>query len=140
MGGTITVFGRNRAIDAALGDAVSAASAMYLALSTALPASPESATLANFNTHEITTSGYSRQAVTWNAPSGGTVTNAGTVDFGAFSADPPEVSHVFECDTSTGTSGNVIAFWSLDTARDAGDGDIIRISPTDLSMSVDSCP
>jgi len=140
MSGQLTTYGRNRAINAGVGNQEAATSAMYLALATALPASPQTATLAAFGSAEITTGGYDRQAVTWNSASGGTITNSGTVLFGDFTADPPSVDYIFECDTSSGTTGNVMAYWTLDESVDAGNGDYIQISPDDLKLAVDTCP
>lgn len=139
MTGQLTTFGRNRAINAGIGNAESAASAMYLALSTALPAGPGTATLASFVALEVTTSGYARQAITWSGASGGTISNAGTVLFGAFGADPPNIPYLFECDTSIGSFGDVLAYWTLGTALDAADGDYIQFAPGDVIMAVDAC-
>ena len=139
MTGQLTQFGANRAVRAGVGQAVGAASAMYLALATAEPASPDTATLLTFNGNEISTPGYSRQVVTWTSPSGdpSQIASAAIVEFGPFEADPPSVSHLFLCDTSIGTSGNVLAYWTLDSPCDAADGDSIRIAPGDLTISVD---
>jgi len=140
MTGQLTQYGRNRAINAGVGNQEAATSAMYLALATALPATPQTATLAAFGSVEITTGGYDRQAITWNSASGGTITNSGTVLFGQFSADPPSVEYIFECDTSSGSTGNVMAYWTLDEAVDAGNGDYIQFAPDDISLAVDTCP
>ena len=140
MTGQLTTYGRNRAINAGVGNAEAATSAMYLALATALPASPQTATLGDFDDHEITTGGYDRQAVTWASASGGSIANDGTILFGQFSADPPSVQYAFECDTSSGSTGNVMAYWTLDEAVDANNGDFIQISPTDLVLAIDTCP
>ncbi len=140
MTGQLTTFGRNRAVNAGVGNSEAATSSMHMALATALPTGPGTATLASFAAHEITTSGYSRQPVTWAAASGGTIANSGTVLFGQFTADPPNVGYCWECDTSIGTTGDVIAYWTLGTALDAANGDYIQFSPGDISMAVDACP
>ena len=139
MTGQLTTLARNRAINAGIGNAESAVATKYLALATALPTGPGTATLASFAAHEISTSGYSRQEVTWGGVSGGTVYNSGTVLYGVFTADPPNVTHCWETDTSIGTSGNVLAYWTLGTALDAASGDYIQFSPNDISMAVDAC-
>lgn len=140
MTGQLTLYGRNRAINAGVGNQEAATSAMYLALATALPTGPGTAALSSFQAHEISTSGYDRQAITWNSASGGTITNSGTILFGQFTADPPSVQYAFECDTSSGSVGDTIAYWTLDEAVDANNGDYIQISPTDLKIAVDTCP
>ena len=139
MTGQLTTYARNRAVNAGVGNSESAIATQYLALATALPTGPGTATLASFNAHEITTGGYSRQAITWASPSGGTIAHSGTVLFGAFSADPPSVAYIWECDTSTGTTGNVIAYWTLDDPLDAASVDYIQFSPGEIEMAVDAC-
>lgn len=139
MSGQLTQFGANRAVAAGVGQTVTAASGMYVALATALPAGPDTATLAQFAANELTTAGYQRQAITWDAPSGdpSNVQNAALIEFGPFSADPPSVQTIFLCDTSIGTSGNVMAYWTADDARDGVAGDTLRIAAGDLDISVD---
>ena len=139
MTGQLTLYGRQRAINAGIGNSESAISTKYLAMATALPTGPGTATLASFAAHEITTGGYSRQSITFNTPTGGTVDNAGTVLYGVFSGDPPNIPYIWECDTSTGTTGNVIAYWTLDAPLDANSGDYIQFSPGDITMAVDAC-
>jgi hypothetical protein len=140
MTGQLTTTGRNRAINAGIGNSESAVATKYLALATALPTGPGTATLASFAAHELTTGGYSRQEITFaSSPSGGTIAHSGTVLFGAFSADPPEVAYCWQCDTSTGTTGSVIAYWTLDTPLDAASGDFIQFSPGEIKMAVDAC-
>lgn len=140
MSGQLTQWGANRAVQAGVGQAVAASPGMYLALATALPASPDTATLADFVTAgEITTAGYSRQGVTWSTPGGdpSEVSNGAVVTYGPYTADPPEVTHCFLCDTSIGTSGNVLAYWELTTPRDALTGDYQFFGVDDLAISVD---
>jgi hypothetical protein len=139
MSGELTQFGANRAVVAGVGKAQAATSAMYVALATALPAGPDTATLASFVANEITTGGYSRQVVDWTSPTGdpSKVANDDIILFGEFSADPPEVGYAFLTDTSIGDLGNVMAYWTLDTPRDAATGDYIRFASGELTMSVD---
>lgn len=139
MSGQLTQAGANRAVQAGVGKTQSAAAGMYLALATALPAGPDTATLAAFGSVEVTTAGYSRQAVDWTAPSGdpSNIENDAAIEFGTFSADPPSITHVFLSDASIGTSGSVYAYWELDTARDGASGDIARFAAGDLDISVD---
>jgi hypothetical protein len=112
---------------------------MYLGLGTALPTGPDTATLAAYGSVEISTAGYVRQVVDWTEPSGdpSEIANDAEVIFGPFEADPPPVQYLFLCDTSIGTSGNVMAYWEADAERDAGNGDSIRVAAGDLTISVD---
>ncbi len=139
MSGELTQTGANRAVQAGVGQAQSAAAAMYMALATAQPAGPDVATLAAFGSMEITTAGYARQSVTWAAPSGdpSAVSNDATITFGPFTADPPEVGYCFLCTVDSGDSGDVLAYWTLTTARDVGNGDSLHFSAGDLVLSVD---
>lgn len=139
MSGQLTQFGANRAVMAGVGQDVTATAAMYLALITALPAGPDTATLANFAANELATAGYSRQEVDWTSVSGdpSLIANDAEIVFGPFTADPAAVQYLFLTDTSIGTSGNVMAYWTGDAEQDAGNGDSIRIAAGDLTISVD---
>jgi hypothetical protein len=140
MTGQLTQFGANRAVAAGVGNQIAATSAIYLALATALPATPGTATLAAFAAEEITTGGYSRQAVTWGTVTAGTIPSSGNIIFGPFSADPPNVTHAFLTDTSIGTTGNVMAYWQWTVARDVESGDSLVVGSGDLTMNVGACP
>lgn len=136
MAGNLTQHGHVRAVTAGVGGAVNAAPAVYLCLATAQPATPGTATLAVFAGNELTTTGYARQAISWGAPgTAGTITNVGAITY-SFGADPPTVTHVFACDTSTGTNGTVLAYWTLATALNASASDEIQVASADLKMSV----
>jgi hypothetical protein len=139
MSGQLTQFGANRAVQAGVGTAVSAAAGCYLALTTGVAANPDTATLATWAALEIGTAGYARQAVTWTPVSGdpSSVGNWTELTFGPFSADPPEVTHAFICDVTSGSTGNVMAYWELTTARDVGIGAKLRVNLGDLTMTVD---
>ena len=139
MAGQLTQFGANRAVQAGVGVNVAATAAMYIALATAEAATPDVATLASFAANEISTAGYSRQEVTFASPSGdpSAISNDAAITFGPYTADPPEVTHCFLCDTSIGTSGNVMAYWTLTTPRNANDGDTQFFGVGDLNISVD---
>jgi hypothetical protein len=139
MSGQLTQFGANRAVQAGVGVAQAATAAMYLALATAEAASPDTATLATWAAGEIATAGYSRQEVAWGSPSGdpSQIANDAAIEFGPFTADPPEVTHCFLCDTSIGTTGNVMAYWALTAPRDAANGDTLTFGVGGLTISVD---
>jgi hypothetical protein len=136
MAGNMTQHGHIRAVVAGVGGAINAAAAVYVALATAEPAGPGTATLAVFAGNELTTTGYARQAVSWGAPgTAGTINNVSALTY-SFTDNPPEVTHCFACDTSTGTSGTVLAYWTLATALNASPSDEIRFAATDLEMVV----
>ncbi len=139
MSGELTQTGANRAVQAGVGLAQSAAAAMFVALSTADPAGPDTATLAAFGSVEVTAAGYARQSVTWAAPSGdpSAVSNDATITFGPFTADPPEVGYCFLCTVDSGDVGDVLAYWTLTAPRNVSSGDTLYFSTGDLSLSVD---
>lgn len=139
MAGELTQVGANRAVQAGVGQAQAAAAGMYIALATAQPGTPDTATLADFAANEITTAGYARQAVSWTSPSGdpSEIANNAAIEFGPFTADPPEVGYCFLCTASTGTSGDVLAYWTLDTPRNAAVNDYLRFAAGALEISVD---
>jgi hypothetical protein len=137
--GHLTNMGKYRAVAAALGDAASAVAGAYLGLLTALPASPETVTLATFNATELTTAGYARKGVTWATSMlvAGTHGNSSDLSFGPFTANPPAVNAVFLCTAVSGTTGDVLAYWSPTFAIDATTNDTIDIAAGDLTMTVD---
>lgn len=136
MTSKLTQHAHMRAVSAGIGGAINAAAALYIALATAEPAAPGTSTLAQFAANEITTTGYQRQAVSWGAPgTAGTIANVSQLTY-TFEDDPPEVTHIFECDTSIGTSGTVLAYWALDSALDAAADDHIIFPAGSITMSV----
>ena len=91
---------------------------------------------------ELTTpasNGYSRQTVTWSAPTGdpSSTGNSGTITFGPFSADLGNVTHCALVSASTGTAGDLIWYWTADTAKDPANGDSITIASGALTMTAD---
>lgn len=121
-------------LDAASGRATQTARTTYLALLTAAPT--DTTTLATMT--EVTTAGYSRQSVTWSDPgTTETTSNSNAITFGPFTADPPNVTHCALVSAASGTTGDFIWWWSLDTARDAANGDSISVAANALSMAAE---
>jgi len=135
MAGEASTFGAGRALDAISGRATATARTMYLALLSAAPT--DATTLATMT--EITTAGYSRQAVTFSAPSGDpqVSSNTAALTFGPFSADPPNVTHAALVSAASGTTGDLVYFWTLDNARDAANGDSLTVAIGALVMQLD---
>ena len=88
---------------------------------------------------EINTAGYSRQSVAWTAPSGDprSTSNSATITFGPFTADPPNVTHCALVSAASGTTGDLLMFWTLNSARDAQSGDSIQVNSGALTMTLD---
>jgi hypothetical protein len=125
--------GQAIALDAKTGRATQTARTTYLALLTAAPTA--TTTLATMS--EVTTAGYSRQSVTWAAPSGNprSTSNTNALTFGPFTADPPNITHCALVSAATGTTGDLIDAWSLDTARDGISGDSLTVAASALVLT-----
>lgn len=135
MAGEASNFGAGAALDAMTGRATQTARTTYLALLSAAPG--DTTTLATMT--EITTAGYARQSVAWSSPTGDprSTSNSSAVTFGPFTADPPNVTHVALVSASSGTTGDFIYYWALDTARDGITGDSLQFAAGALVMTLD---
>ncbi|HEX8489295.1 MAG TPA: hypothetical protein VF642_12175 [Propionibacteriaceae bacterium] len=136
MPGEASTTGAGIALDAMTGRATQTARTTYLALLSAAPT--DSTTVATMS--EVTTAGYGgRKAVTWSAPTGDpqVTSNTNAMTFGAFTADPPSVGWLALVSSASGTTGDLIYFWTVDSARDAAIGDSITVAVGAVSMSLD---
>lgn len=133
MAGQPNTAGANKMLDALTGRATQTAQTTYLALCTSAPTDAAAGT-------EVTvagTNGYSRQAVTWTAPTGdpSSTENSGALTFGPFTADLGNVTHVELYDAAT--AGSSVAYWSVDVAKDPANGDSITVAAGALVMTAD---
>lgn len=138
MPGQPTTAGANIALDAMSGRATQTARTTYLAFLTAAPTDTTTlATMAEVFT--AGTNGYSRPSVTWTAPTGdpSVTRNSNVLSSGTFTGDPASVTHVALVSAATGTTGDLIYYWTLDTARDAAIGDRIEFAANALEMTAD---
>ncbi|MBK7450560.1 MAG: hypothetical protein IPJ47_14525 [Anaerolineales bacterium] len=136
MPGELSTVGANNALDGALGRVTQTARTTYAAL---LTATPTDATT-NATMTEYAATGYSRQSVTWAAPSGdpAATSNTNTVTFGPFTAGTgATVTHVALVSSASGTSGDFIYWWAVDTSKTPTTGDSIQIAIGDLDVSLD---
>jgi len=138
MAGEFSTVGANAALDAVTGRATQTARTTYLALLTAAPT--DASTMASMA--ELFTpgsNGYSRPAVTWTAPSGdpSSTSNTAALTYGPFTADPTNVTHCALVTAATGTAGDLVAWWSLTTPRDAANGDTISFAIGALTLTCD---
>jgi len=139
MAGQASQVGANIMLDAVNGRATQTARTTYLVL---LTAAPNDTTTTMANMAELTTpatNGYSRQSVTWGAPSGdpSQAANTNGITFGPFTADLANVTHLGLVSASTGTAGDFLYYWDADVARDPANGDSITVAVGALTMSVD---
>ena len=103
--------------------------AWYVALYTAAPSDSGGGT-------EVSGSGYSRQAVTFDAATSGagTTSNTGAVTFTASGGDWGTITHVGIHDAST--SGNLLWHGALTTSKTIADGDTLEFSIGNIDLTV----
>jgi hypothetical protein len=133
MAGQPNTAGANKMLDALTGRATQNSYTSYLALCTTAPTDSAAGT-------ELTTAGtngYSRQSVTWSAPTGdpSSTSNTALLTFGPFTSDLDEVTHLQLMDAST--AGNVVAYWTADVPKDPANGDSITVAIGALTMTAD---
>jgi hypothetical protein len=103
-------------------------SQVYVALFTSDPTDAGTGT-------EVSGGGYARQAVTFNAPSNGQVTNASDILFPIATASWGTVTHVGIYDAQTG--GNLLFSGALTTSKTISANDQLKIAAGSLSISLD---
>ena len=139
MAGQFSDTGSNSALDAVTGRATVTAATSYLALLTAAPS--DTTTPATMTEYAAT--GYARQAVTWSAPalnglSVPETSNSSTLTFGPFTAGTgATIAYAALVSSSSGTTGNLLAYWTLDTSRTPSTNDSLQIAAAGLKLSVD---
>jgi hypothetical protein len=103
--------------------------AWYVGLFTAAPSDAGGGT-------EVSTGGYARQSVTFDAASspGGTTSNSGTVSFTASGADYGTVTHIGIFDAST--SGNLLWHGALTASKTVADGDTLEFSAGNIDLTL----
>lgn len=107
--------------------ASTAPTTVYLALYTTTPGEAGGGT-------EVSTGGYTRQAVTFGAPSGGAIANTGAVSFTATGAGFGTVTGVAIHDAAS--AGNMFAFDAI-TSATVNEGDTLQFGIGDIVVSLD---
>lgn len=139
MAGEFSDAGAFKALDAVTGRATVTSGSSYLALLTAAP--NDATTLSGLAEYSAT--GYSRQSVTWAAPglNGASLpetSNSGDLTFGPFTAGTgATVTHCALVSAASGTTGDVLAWWSFDSSRTPATNDSLVISTGNLKLAVD---
>jgi len=134
---TTTIVGAQRYLDAITGRAAAAARTTYLAALTAAPT--RTTTLATMA--EVAVAGYARQTYVPTAPTSADppVTGLSTADtFGPFTGDPPAITHLALVSASSGTTGDLVGYWAVDTAKDVGIGDSVTVASGQATISATS--
>lgn len=110
---------------------------VYVGLATA--AVDEDSTLATIT--ECTDATYSRQEATFDTPTEVTDTmlaaSLSDIVFGAFTTGGTAITHAFLTDAASGTSGNVLACFTLGTTRYTNEGETLTIETGNLTISYD---
>ena len=103
--------------------------AWYVALYTAAPSDSGGGT-------EVSTGGYARQSVTFDAASspGGTTSNNNTVSFTASGASYGTVSHIGIFDNVSG--GNLLWHGSMTASKTVADGDTLEFSIGNIDLTL----
>lgn len=83
---------------------------------------------------EVSGGSYARQSVTFSV-TGNTASNTADLDFPVATGDWGTITHVGIFDAST--SGNLIAYAAVDTAKTINTGDILTIPLGDLDVTLD---
>ena len=109
------------------GTTYTAPTTTYLALYTNDPTDADTGT-------EITGGSYVRQAITFSSPSGGATSNSSAIEFPQATADWGTITHVGIRDAVT--SGNLLYHTPLDTSKAIANGDIFKITSTNLSVTL----
>jgi hypothetical protein len=139
MPGEFSDAGSAKALDAVTGRATVTAATKYLALLTAAPS--DTTTPATMTEYAAT--GYSRQAVEWDAPAlnGSSIQetkNTNVETFGPFTAGTgATITHVALVTSSSGTTGTIDAIWTLDNSRTPGTNDSLQIAAGALKLTCD---
>lgn len=106
---------------------------MFIALTTAVVA--ENHTGATI-TEVADANGYSRQAVTFSAASGGTTANTGAVTFTASGGNFGTITSMCIVDSGTHGAGNVVMFDNSMTDVTINDGDSLTFAIGDIDVTV----
>lgn len=139
MAGSLSDKGADIALDAASGRATQTARTMYLALLTAAPSN--SSTPATMTEYAAT--GYSRQAWTPTTPAANSsarrTSNSNAITFGPITGanGSTSITHAALVSSSSGTTGDLTMFWTLDASRTPAAGDSITVAINAVSMDLD---
>lgn len=115
----------------------------YLALLTSAPSDTSGViNTTTFSISEYGATGYARQAVTWGTPTLNGVTpeisNSAAINFGPFTAGTSaQITHAALVSALSGTTGELVAHWQLDTARTPAVNDSITIAIGAIKLTCD---
>jgi hypothetical protein len=99
----------------------------YLALYTSDPTDADTGT-------EVTGGSYVRQSITFSSPSNGVTSNSSAIEFPQATADWGTIGYIGIRDAVT--SGNLLYHTALDSSKVINNGDIFKITSTNLSVTL----
>jgi hypothetical protein len=99
----------------------------YLALYTSDPTDADTGT-------EVSGGSYVRQSITFSSPSNGVTSNSAAIEFPQCTADWGTVAYIGIRDAVT--SGNLLYHTALDASKVINNGDIFKITSTNLSVTL----
>lgn len=139
MPGEISDAGALQSLEAVVGKTTLTSVTTYLALLTAAPS--DTTTPATMTEYAAT--GYSRAAVTWgtaalNGSSIPEIANSVAATYGPFTAGTgASITHAALVTSASGATGEVRAFWTLDTSRTPSTNDSLEFAISALKMTLD---
>lgn len=142
MTGALTDKGADIALDAMTGRATQTARTVYLALLTADPT--RTGTPASMSEYSAT--GYARVAYTPATPattgSNRKSGNTGAITFGPLTGATGSVSvtHLGLVSSASGTTGDLVYRWAVDTARSPAAGDSITVAIDAVNAQLSATP
>lgn len=108
---------------------------VYLGLFTGDPTDAGLQT-AEIDDHANYTSGYSRQAIAWDAPSDGSGDNSAEESFGPIVLTGAiTVTHIGILDAST--AGNMLFHTAIDSSKIVASGDILKYAAGNITTDID---
>lgn len=116
------------------GAAYTAPTTLYLGLFTNTSGNAAANLEAGTLTDEVSGGSYARKAVTFGAASSGTCATDATVTFDAATGNWGTITHIAVMDAST--SGNVLFWGAVTTAKTIETGDTFQVSSGNLTVSL----
>jgi len=129
MAGSFTDFLENELLDHAFRNtAYTPATTVYVGLFTTATGDAGGGT-------EVTGGSYARQAITFSAASGGSITNSGAITFPTATASWGTITHFGIMDALT--VGNMLCWGNFDASKAIDSGDTAKINASALTISLD---
>lgn len=128
MAGSMTDFLENKILEHSLGKTAYAMPGCYVALFTANPTDAGGGT-------EVTGGAYARQAATWAAASGGSISNNADINFPVATATWNTVTAIAIFDAAA--TGNMLWWGTLSTSKTINTNDQFKIATGNLTITLD---